>query len=806
MKALNGPPGKSAKNHSFLLCKPRGSGTGLDQPEHQQTEIEAIMSCQRILMRVTALSAIAGLLCAAPAAAAPALPIVQNVELQPLAAQVNRLIEAMDYTGSPLLASTKSALHAAMAKSDAAEAGEGIQKLLDPLCLVGVNINPESRVKVAPGPAKPELIEQGWRQFLVKVHNEAGVTAELRAESPKAGRVYRRDGEKAPLGANRDLWFDFDLFNSQPLKRELSGLKLEYRLLQLFSRDAGQREAKLAFNVGQGTQDLGFRNEADILFTCAPASEVTFRVRDENNQPTTASFVIRDHRGRLYPAPAKRLAPDFFFHAQVYRADGEKEKLPPGEYTVEYTRGPEYRTKTLTLAVDGKKETWAFKLERWIDPSKPGWWSGDHHIHAAGCAHYTKPSEGVHAADMARHCQGEDLKVGCNLTWGPCFDYQKQFFTGKDDKESRYPYLLRYDIEVSGFGSHQSGHLCLLRLRDQIYPGGDSKDHWPTLCLNTLRWAKKQGAVVGPAHSGWGLEVETAELPNYVVPPFTGIGANEYIVDVTHEVPGPDGQLVRAVDFLSMVDTPYVWELNMWYQTLNVGFRTRVSGETDFPCIYGERVGLGRSYVKLDGKLNYDEWCEGIRQGRNYVGDGRSHLLEFKLNDAAMGENGSELKLAQPGLVRATAKVAAFLNEKPNPEIKNRRYNQKPYWDIERARLGDTREVPIELIVNGYPVAKKNILADGQVQEIAFETRLEKSSWVALRILPSSHSNPVFVLVSGKPIRASRRSAEWCLKGVDKCWAEKEDKIKADEQEQAKRDYEHARVTYRKLLAECESD
>jgi len=49
-------------------------------------------------------------------------------------------------------------------------------------------------------------------------------------------------------------------------------------------------------------------------------------------------------------------------------------------------------------------------------------------------------------------------------------------------------------------GSHQSGHLVLLRLREEIYPGGDSDKHWPTLCLNTLRWAKKQGAVCGPAH------------------------------------------------------------------------------------------------------------------------------------------------------------------------------------------------------------------------------------------------------------------------------------------------------------------
>ena len=182
-----------------------------------------------------------------------------------------------------------------------------------------------------------------------------------------------------------------------------------------------------------GAIHVGYRNEVDLLFECLAASEVTLHVRDENDQPTTAMFVIRDKAGLVYPSQAKRLAPDFAFHPQVYRADGETEKLPPGEYTVEYTRGPEYITKTAPLKVDGRKQSWSFKLERWIDPSKLGWWSGDHHIHAAGCAHYTKPTEGVHAPDMIRHCLGEDLKVGCNLTWGPCFDYQKQFFTGKVD-------------------------------------------------------------------------------------------------------------------------------------------------------------------------------------------------------------------------------------------------------------------------------------------------------------------------------------------------------------------------------------
>ena len=98
-------------------------------------------------------------------------------------------------------------------------------------------------------------------------------------------------------------------------------------------------------------------------------------------------------------------------------------------------------------------------------------------------------------------------------------------------------------------------------------------------------------------------------------------------MDVTHD----------AVDFISTVDTPSVWELNIWYHTLNCGFRTRISGETDFPCIYGERVGLGRSYVKLDGKLSYDAWVDGIRDGRSYVSDGKSHLMDFRVNDTLVG-------------------------------------------------------------------------------------------------------------------------------------------------------------------------
>lgn len=758
-----------------------------------------------------------------------AVSLAAAVEPQPFLAALRPLLDATDYLGTPFSAEEKKILAACMASNDAASVDKA-RAVLDAHCLFVVNVNPEQRVKVAQGPAKPELDEAGWRQFLVRVENDAGVTAKLQVTSPYAKQAYvpgsppvqpnaqPRDPGQPALSAR---WLDLQSFDAPPLKPTLSGLSLEYRIIQLYSRDAGKREASFSFDTGQGTQDLGFRNEVSVLFDCRPAHDVKLHIQDENGQPCTASLLIRDQAGRVYPSQVKRVAPDFFFHPQVYRIDGESLKLPPGTYDITFQRGPESIPEQRKVAIDAGTKDLTFTVRRWIDPSKLGWWSGDHHIHAAGCAHYSVPTMGVHAPDMQRHIMGEDLKVGANLTWGPCFDYQKQFFTGKDDKVSSYPFLLRYDVEVSGFGSHKSGHLCLLKLKEQMYPRGDSTAHWPTLCLNTLRWAKKQGALVGPAHSGWGLQpvaadekrpvgskntdqfrFSTEELPNYIIPPFNGIGANEYIVDVTHEVEGPEGKPVPAVDFLSMVDTPAPWELNIWYHTLNAGFRTRISGETDFPCIYGDKVGLGRAYVKLDGKLVYDDWCEAIRQGRAYVSDGRSHLMEFKANEAVLGVNGSELRLAKPGNVTIYVKAAAFLNATPNPELRARNLAQKPYWDIERARLGETRNVPVEALVNGKPVARQTIIADGHQEDLQFAVPIEKSCWLSVRIFPSSHTNPIFVIVDGKPIR-QKRSLEWCLKGVDQCWSQKEALIDAKEHDDAVAAYEHARKVYRQRLGEA---
>jgi hypothetical protein len=397
---------------------------------------------------------------------------------------------------------------------------------------------------------------------------------------------------------------------------------------------------------------------------------------------------------------------------------------------------------------------------------------------------------------MFRHQLGEDLNVGCVLSWGPCWYFQKQYFEGKVNALSRPDYLMRYDVEVSGFPSSHSGHLCLLRLKEDDFPKTTRIEEWPSWDLPVLQWGKQQGGVVGFSHSGWGLAVKSDKLPNDLIPPFDGIGANEFIVDAVHD----------ACDFISTVDTPVVFELNIWYHALNCGVTTRISGETDFPCIYGERVGLGRVYVKLDGKLDFDQWAEGIKTGRSYVTDGLSHLIDFQVDDVAVGEKGSKLSLAQPGKVVVKAKAAALLAEKPNESIRKRRLTEQPYWHVERARIGDSRKVPVEVVVNGKPVARTELTADGTMQDVRFEVPIEHSSWIALRVLPSSHTNPVFVHVADKPIHASKKSAEWCVKSVDQCWKMKKRAIRASELPAAEEAFQAAKRYYQNAAADAVVD
>ena len=502
----------------------------------------------------------------------PTLP----VDGQPLGANITRLIEALEYLGQPLDDEIARSLRAAAKRRDAA----ALQEILDDHVLFVVSLNPEVRVKVARGPAAAKLQHAGYTCHIVKVLNNSTVTRSLRIMSPQSGPVYAGAAEailkrqaQTELKENEntdratDRFLELEMYNAQPMSTQLSGLEVEYALAMIYCSESGQREATIGFDVGAGTQDIGFRGELPVLFDVRPAKPLTLRITDVDGAPTTARLTFRDKLGHVYPPQMKRLAPDFFFQPQIYRGDVETVLLPSVDLEVTYNRGPEYKNVTTTVALqDSAIDELSLQLERWVNPMAFGFYCGDHHIHGAGCSHYDNPTQGVTPRDMFAQVKGEGLNVGVAFA---------------------------------------------------------------------------------------------AEQPNAVA--------------------------------------------------------------------YGGIMPSGGRRVVGDTRLLHAPRDSGIQRGGNRM---------------------------------------------------------------------------VEIIVNGNVVDAREIPADGQIHDLNFRVPIEQSSWVALRQFPQLHTNPVNVIVAGKPIRASRASARWCEETIHLLWKNRERFIAEDERPEARATYDRAIETYRKIAAE----
>jgi hypothetical protein len=270
--------------------------------------------------------------------------------------------------------------------------------------------------------------------------------------------------------------------------------------------------------------------------------------------------------------------------------------------------------------------------------------------------------------------------------------------------------------------------------------------------------------------------------------------------------------MLGLCDFISAMDTPRIAEWNCWYHLLNCGLPVKVSGETDFPCMSGTRVGQGRVYVHLGAvqAVDFGAWCAGLARGRSYVSDGYAHALEFTVGGEPAG---STLHLDGPARVTARAKVA-FAVQTPNETPYGPAIPAQP-----RRLVGDTVNLHgprregvfqlagsprrVELVVNGYVRGAQDVPADDQVHELVFHVPIERSSWLALRQFPQLHTNPVDVIVGGRPIRGPRQSALWCIGAIEQLWRARAQSIAAPERGEARKTFEQAIERYRRVASEA---
>jgi hypothetical protein len=146
----------------------------------------------------------------------------------------------------------------------AADSSASLAAVVEPLVVLRVDVNPESRVKMAAVSPLPELVVDRTYRVLLEVSNAARIRAPL--------RVMATDRSTTPPRLAR--FCEVGLVDGIASSSFLSGAEREWKIVEIRLLEAGRREVHLEADVGQGTQDLGFRAAADLLLKGVPARRV----------------------------------------------------------------------------------------------------------------------------------------------------------------------------------------------------------------------------------------------------------------------------------------------------------------------------------------------------------------------------------------------------------------------------------------------------------------------------------------------------------------------------------------------------
>jgi hypothetical protein len=145
-----------------------------------------------------------------------------------------------------------------------------LKNAAEPLTMLRVHINPESRVKLALVTPPEQVVQHRTQRFLIEVHNEARIRSPLRI----------RAIDHSLPGASSPSWCEMRIVENLLSSSLLNGEEVEWKLIELRCSEVGHREVRLEADAGQGTQDLGFRATTDLLLKCVPRSSLRRQMND----------------------------------------------------------------------------------------------------------------------------------------------------------------------------------------------------------------------------------------------------------------------------------------------------------------------------------------------------------------------------------------------------------------------------------------------------------------------------------------------------------------------------------------------
>ena len=480
-----------------------------------------------------------------------------------------------------------------------------------------------------------------------------------------------------------------------------------------------------------------------------PTGQLRVRVSDSEGELLPSRIYLTGADGRAYFPDTSyprvvSVTEDYYFHT-----DGSfSVTLPVGEASLEAWRGFEYEPVSRTVDVRAGEHTVVeVQLDRWIDMAADGWYSGDNHIHPNYGGHYFVTPE-----DLRNKAHAEDLNVANGMIanyWGNSRVEDLEHFLGHPHPHGGPRTIVYYNEE---YRPSFFAHLSLLNLVELITPfyiGSVGTAHHALYPDNAsvLRRVHEQGGIGGYVHP-FGLRHRD--------PDAAGAGsARELPVDA----------VLGLADF---VDVACIWSdelgtAEVWYRLLNTGSRIPGTAGTDVMSDIWRHpaVGTTRTYVYTgEDHLHYDAWADAMAAGRAFVTSGPIMTLEVARaaaggSGAGGGEEdgsgkgmGEELAVSRGDVVtvRATARSLFTMHG-------------------------------LEIVQNGRIVHRVEASGDGRSIDAELEIPVDGSAWIAARALGPAqhgamdsylfaHTNPVFVIADGEPIR-SREDAAFFVRWID---------------------------------------
>ena len=399
-------------------------------------------------------------------------------------------------------------------------------------------------------------------------------------------------------------------------------------------------------------------------------------------------------------------------------------ELPVGNYTFEMERGPEYLVRGGHFRIDNfADDTKEVDMQRFVDMSAHGWWSGDLHVRRS-------------ARDIELLMDADDLHVAQVVTW----------WNGKSDwgtKPLPKDPLVRFDGDRYYHlmaGGHARGGTTLLyfnlpaplTLSAPLKPNDADSEYPPS--IKYLLEARRHA----------GLWVELTKPFWWDLPVLVAAGqvdsiqlAHSHLCRKTVICNEADGKPRDKLRYPAPWGNAQ-WSQAIYFRLLDCGLRippTAGSGSGEVP----NPLGYNRVYVHVDGQFSYPKWWENLRAGRVVITNGP--LLRPAVHGQLPGhvfraEKGTKLEL-EIGLTLSTRQPISYL----------------------------------DLIKNGrveHSVRFADYAASGRLPALHFE----RSGWFLIRAvtdLPKTYrfamTGPYYVEFDRQP-RISKRSAQFFLDWV----------------------------------------